>query len=526
MPSNGRRIDPIERDNELIGTRRELELRELGVVVTHRITGWSRSPVQFQLFDPLPGEFEIDNIGFHPEYPPEHGRIDHETAVISGVVEPDQVLEIKYGICPTYPEPPEEVQRIQSSRRPSIEISTIVGPTEDVSEALQQAATTRSASEEQAADESGVPSEPSHRLWSGGEEAEAADAPGAGEHTEADPEPGEDAERSTSDEHWIETLFGGDDEDRTALGEDEPTDRSDEAGLGREFWGIGGDPFGDSQANGALSADISRAMAHSADMPWDRWASEEAERVDEEYRKFEAIFSGIGEEAAEPSTAAETTEVGEEPPEKREEVAEGQVDPSTEPDTFGAALLRQFESGAMSDDQGRRLARQLAECGVSAPSAPTEQRLRTVESEMAQLGKHVDVMETIIDDHGTADRYLSEVRGEISELEASIRALEADLEAAADDREWTAEHLDDLENLSDDLAARISRLKARIDSFRTAQRPTFAVLEAQLANIDPVVDRVDQLDAELGRLRDAVESGRRIQRSILRALSDKETGGA
>lgn len=526
MPSNGRRIDPIERGNELIGTRRELEPRDLGVVVTHRITGRSRSPVQFQLFDPLPGAFEIDDIGFHPEFAPEYGRIDHETAVISGVVKPEQVLEIKYGIRPTHPEPPEEIGRIQSSRQPSIEISAIVGPTEDVSEALEQAATTRSTSKEQAAGESRALSDRSHRLWSDGEETASSEVPEAGASAEADLEPGEDDERSNADEHWIETLFGeDDDEDRTASDEGDLTDPSDEGGLGSDFWGIGGDPFGDSPANGALSSEITRAMARSADMPWDHWASEEAERVDEEYRTFETIFGGIEGESAETSAAAETTDMGEEPPEKRKEVAAGQVDQSAEPETFGETLLRELESGAVSDDQGRRLATQIAECGVSAPSAPTEQRLRTIAFEMEPLEKHADVMETIIDEHGTADRYLGEVRGEISELEGSIRALEADLEAAADDREWTAEHLDELEKLSDDLANHTKRLEARIDSFRTAQRSTFAESEAQLADLGPVVERVDQIDAELGRLQGAIESGRRVQRSILRALSDEGTGG-
>lgn len=131
---------------------REMDLRETGMVVTHRLTSTTASPVEYQVVDPFPGHVDVEDIGFHPNHEPTHGRIDGDQAVMSGVVGPDEEHVVTYGMRLASERPIEELETLQVEVLPVIERSKSVDP-DDVDEAdLETAAMARSAGATESAD--------------------------------------------------------------------------------------------------------------------------------------------------------------------------------------------------------------------------------------------------------------------------------------------------------------------------------------------------------------------------------------
>lgn len=97
-PADDSGIEPLEVWNDVLGDRREVSVEDWGLVVTHRIRATSPSTIQFQILDPLPAEFDIEDVGFHSDLEPGAGRIGTDRVVIAGVAEPQVEFVVKYGI--------------------------------------------------------------------------------------------------------------------------------------------------------------------------------------------------------------------------------------------------------------------------------------------------------------------------------------------------------------------------------------------------------------------------------------------
>lgn len=488
MPPTGRpnesRIDPIEVRDELIKIKRGLELQGPNVIVTHRIRASAETPVEFQVIDPLPASLDLEEVGFDPNNEPLHGRIDDQAATISGVIEPGEESVIRYGLRPTESRPPEDIERVQQSARPSVEISSPVDRDGDSPAYLEKATMTRSASQAKPTD---------------------AESMAAGSATDG-PSPSED----------------GPDETAAASDDDSPDkDHMIFPGRGDAAAGDGDEVERASEppaAEAERQAGESEAAAGEAPPSLDARGgttpeSEPATAADREDRQAGGVF-GVDEGAppegeAEPTERSSATEVGDETP-AEDDVVE--------------ALIQQFERGDFSPDQRQRLAEQLDDvlAVTRGASKSTELRLRQVESEVQAMSTYTEALEGIIDEFGPADEFLAEVRREVEGLDSSVEQIQDDLERAASSRAGLGDRLD---NLSDEFAileSRLERVDDRVEALRSVHQRKVSTLEGKVEELGDLADRVADLEPELASLREAVQEGRARRRAIARALSEDE----
>lgn len=446
-PNGGEeRAEPeaVETWNGVIRDRREIDVEESGVIVTHTITGTGTGTVKFQLVDPIPAHFDVDGIAFHPDYQPSHGWIGPDDAIISGVVGPDQDVVVKYGFRPTTRPGPDAIQEVQTSSLPSIELSEPTAGDEPVDAELAEAAMRRSGS---TAD---VDDTRSERLFS------ALDW--------QLPEDDEPAVRAEA------TVQAG----------------ADASTAGREAARDEGGPS---------SADAAEAGASDAE-------------------------SGRAAEGAVDGTAAD------------EDVAAGADESETAADSPGAsdpaaALIDQLESGDVSADQRARLADGLRDVLAATDDTPasTRVRLERLESEMQAFAAYSAALEAIIDEHGPAEEFLAEVRGDIRSLESELDRLEGELDRAVAERESMADQVDALADETARLDSRLERLQDRFESVRTSHRSRLSELDATVERLGPTAERVDALEAEVASVRAAVEDAEARRNAIVEALTSDDDPG-
>lgn len=490
-------IDAIEAWNGILRIKREMNLRDVGVVVTHRITATGTAPVKFQLVDRFPSRLEADDVGFHPEHEPAHGRIDAEQVLISDVVDPEEELVVRYGVCPTRAHTPEEIEELQFSTPPSIELAEAVeGETVDQSE-LEAATMTRSSAEDEGS--SPLFSKLLGPLWREGD-AEVGGTEAAEQPEDGRPEPARDTMVGRAEAGVdVEEVPGPDDEDEQAEeeegeepaepekpprpgpddGGDEATDEDEE---GSEGIGTGGDPFGPSEDNSALAAAISRA--HDRDEPEDDDAG-----TSTDWLAGEDEGTGPGDAAG------------------------AGIDPVD-------VLLDRLESGDLTDRERERLGRSLATLieEVDSPSKLTSLRLRNLEAEVHAMASYRAALEEIIDEHGPAEEFLADVRGEIEAVADRLDDHDRELEAAADERTSFGERLDSLHDEVSVLSSRIERLDDRVDSLRANHRSKLTALEERIKTLEPALERVEELEDDLDSVRRTAERAERTRRVLADAL--------
>lgn len=474
-PSDEPGIEPMEVWNGVFHDRREVRLRDSGITVTHRLRATCSTSVRFQVIDPLPAEFDIEDIGFHPEFEPAHGRVDAGQAVISGVAEPEEELVVKYGLLPQRQHGQASVEARQRSTKPSIELATKVEGTEPDDVDLESAAMTRSSSEEgpsSAGPDDGF-ADISRRI----EDKEAAAwGPDTADHDGPD----EDTAEPTS-----QTETEPDEADATAV-PDEPFSINDlfegDAGTSPEEsqeqpprpGGQGGDPFGDSEIDASFFA----SMAASKD--------EEAEAEGDE---------------ADTATDSATTD--------NDEVVE--------------TLIDQLQTDRITDEQRRRLGEQLRHVlqETERDQRSTDVRLHHLESQLQRFAAYADAMEAVIDEHGPAEAFLSEVREDITAVESMVDGLEHDMDAASNARHGQRKRLNVLDDEVATLDSRLERLRDRLESLRSNHRRKTADLDERLTEVEPVGQHVDDLETDVATLQETVE---RLE-ARLKAVGDALAAG-
>lgn len=188
-------------------------------------------------------------------------------------------------------------------------------------------------------------------------------------------------------------------------------------------------------------------------------------------------------------------------------------------------LLDELETGGVTERERIELRRRL---GVDA-STSTEVRLDHLHSRVDKFAAYTDALESFIDDEGTAETILEELRDEVAslddrttELESSLEERTTDLEArleeqtatldasldhavadAADERDGLADRLDDLTRSQretrtdlDDLADRHAAEAERVDG----------IAQAVGSNTDDIEQLADDVRGELDALQATVES--------------------
>lgn len=529
VPSDGISVESIETRNELLSCRRGLALQDLGIVVTHRIAGRGQSPVKFQLYDPLPSRFSVDEIGFHPDFEPREAQIDEDMAVVSGVVEPDEELVFKYGLCPIQPRTPAEIEEIQQASRPSIEISGIVGPDEDVEEELNRATSTRSA-QGTSTGRRGSPSIFSRwarRLWGREEEAGAPTESerlegGDSTRSEAAPSPEQEPEppgktRTVDGEDPPGPARSGTTTAEESTGAEAP-DRLQEHGVDAErFWGWGGDPFGPTEINGELAIDLSREATEVDNSMRDMWGSKGTQAAE---RESQAAGADPDEESAQSDESRVAAMRPEAMPSSAEGGAEG-VPRDEAP--FIDSLVAQLEAGAITDDQRARLATELERVGASGADIRDRpsRRLAALEATIAGYQPLIEQLEAVIDEYGTGETVLEDLDEGVDSLSARLAAANERVEAAAEHRSDADAAIERLEEQTAHLDTRLQEIRNRLDSLGNVHRSKVGSLEHRIRELDSTFDKVRRLDAELTRLRGNLEAHRRGYRRVRRLLSDE-----
>lgn len=473
-PTDDSDIEPMEVWDGVLRDVREVTLRDSTVVVTHRIVATSTTAVRYQIVDPLPAEFDHEEIGFHPNFEPEHGRVSTDQAVLTGVAEPEEELQVMYGFEPQRRLEPEDVQRLQQRAKPSIEMSTKVEDAEAEDVDLESAAMTRSSSEASAS-------------------------------TTESNEPFSDIRRRIEEREG--TAWDAD------SAEDEgPVDES-----------VADSPSIDEEVEAADGMGSQVEEPKAVDDLFDD--AEPAERAEPSEKTVTERERG-GESPADSAPEASDDGTRHSPEEGVSETVDVEADSESEPDSGDdlavvQALIDQLEADNLTEEQRRQLADQLGsvlEVGGGERHS-TEVRLGQLESQMQRFEAYADALEAVIDVHGPAEEFLSEVRDDIAALEASVDDLTRDLDDASEARSAQRRRLNELADELTSHDSRLERLRDRLESLRSDHRRETANLDERLTEVEPVAGQLDDLETEVAGLQRTVDRLENRLKAVGDALS-------
>lgn len=508
LSENGVRLDPIEVQDSTLRVIREVTLQGAGLIVTHRIRTVAATAIEFRISDTLVAKFDIDDLGFHPDFEPMDGQIDSQTTVIEGVVEPGKEQTVISGLCLDQPKPPERIRSLHESVQPSIETSAVTDTDESVPTPTQ-----RSSSRKEPPSSSvgaGLPAifaKLRQRLW-GGETGTIAEPEG----TEGSIHPGSDEHESqrvgsevvTNDGTMTIPNVGAEttsDGGRPAAapkvnddGADDPTHaRSDETNRGPHSA-----ERRDSASETESRSDDAREQAGPE--PWSdlEFESETLAAADEEYRTFAEIFRDIEAVDAEGEGGGS--------------IADADLD-------IVSRLLDSFEGEEWPAAKRRRLTRQLLGASDHEDNATSiEARLRALERETRALSGYTEALESVIDTHGTAAEYLGEVTAELDDLNAAGQRIQSRLGTAEVERESFNDRLSTIEERIANLGSTLDRLEDREASLRSSQELKFASLEAKEADLESVVDEINEMETQVQALQATLDQWERRRRALVHAL--------
>lgn len=448
--SAGVELDPIKVEGDLLAVDRTFVARESGIIADIRIASHADSPVKYRVIDPFPSAFDVEEIGFHPDYEPSHGRIDNSQIIIGGVVDHDDDHLVKYGMCPFQARPPEELARVQREHPPVIDLEERV--------------------DAHSVDEIDL------------------ETPTFARGTSS-------ADRSSS---GIYSSFK-----RSVLGETNSDDT---------------EPTGSAEAPETAPTT----------------SEEAAEAVADAISDLEAINDVTDSASADPETVEELFEHAES---GSETDADPPAVPPREDKQVVDQLLDELRDESASAERREALAEELtALLNTQEPILPQSAavRLRELESKMAELSAYREALRDLIDEHGTAEEFVTEIKSSIATVETTIEDLRDDLESTTADLEVIdanqEELADDLEDLDsslealaadstagrDDLADDIDSLEDTVDDLRDTVGDARTELAAE---IDHLTSSIEQVEADIDTLGDDVEEGKARRRAIAKALS-------
>lgn len=477
-PTDDSDIEPMEVWNGVVRDVREITLRDSAVVVTHRIVATSPTAVRFQIVDPLPAEFDHEELGFHPNFEPDHGRVSTDQAVLTGVAEPEEEIHVKYGFAPRRRLKPDDVLRLQQRAKPSIEMSTKVEDAEAEDVNLESAAMTRSSSEATASttESDGPFSDIRRRI----EEKEEEAAWGA-----------DSAERERTDDESVTASPSADEEVGAA-------DR--------------------------LESEVEETQAVD-DLFSDAEPDERAESSENAVDESEQIDESLDVSAPDASDDVTGTSFEEGVSETVDVEAESESDPdSGDNQSVVQALIEQLEADQLTDEERRQLAEHLGSVleerdGVQRS---TEVRLNHLESEMQRFEAYADALEAIIDVHGPAEEFLSEVRDDLKSLEKSVDDITRNLDDASEARSAQRRRLNELADELTSHDSRLERLRDRLESLRSDHRRETATLDERLTEVEPVTEQLDDVETEVATLQRTVDRLENRLKAVGDALSSAE----
>jgi len=176
--------------------------------------------------------------------------------------------------------------------------------------------------------------------------------------------------------------------------------------------------------------------------------------------------------------------------------ADGQDPSSVETGPAGeASVVEAFAAELRRDEPSEEAVATLRSHLRPERSGGVDAKLDHCLSRIAELDAYVDALEAFLDEEGTADQLLAEVRDDIRTVEAS---------------------LDDLSTRVESVEAAQSRLDDRLESMAA----DVAAVESDLDRVDELDGAVEEVDASLGDVSERVED---LDRSVHETRVELET---
>lgn len=175
------------------------------------------------------------------------------------------------------------------------------------------------------------------------------------------------------------------------------------------------------------------------------------------------------------------------------------------PRAVADALVTALQEDALTEEQRRTIAEEFD----GGPPKTLLVKLDHLQREIDELAAYKDSLEAFIEEYGSGEGLVDEVRAAMQQFWTDVQAVQSDVDELSDAIEATDERVDDVARevgSVDERLERVDDIAVQLDN----QEARLSELEALEERVDGLValdDRVRALDNEVGALREAVEAG-------------------
>lgn len=468
--------DEITVSDEQVTVRKTLETEQFETLaVVFDIHSEHTEPTRIQVADAIPDDIPLDDIGFHPNYGAEHWAIEDRTVVFEREFSPGEEFTTIYGVRDVddpdsafLDEPSIELLDgvdVETGRNPNIDaISDIV------SEEHSQIVRDVIAGKTESMPGVGAAEEPVTDTAEPAEAEAAAETAPVDEPSEAEPEEPEPA--------------------------DEPTEVEPEEPEPAEAEAESPEPEVDEPEEAEPAPEEPVAAEEPDEQPVDVEAAVHAE------------FSE-GDDAPEPQADADE-------PEDSDEI--------TVPVTGGVArvLAKELREGSISADDRRLLREEL-----STGEGSTEARIRHLQNEVSDLTAYTGALEAFLDEEGSAEEVIDELRSEITDLrdhvDSELRSyrenLTDELDSIQSEMDAVRETVSGFDDRVEDTAENVDRIESTVASIRDE----VADLQAETDRLDAIDDELESLSGRVGNVRADLDEMSEFRNRLISAVGNPDT---
>lgn len=159
-----------------------------------------------------------------------------------------------------------------------------------------------------------------------------------------------------------------------------------------------------------------------------------------------------------------------------------------------AELADQIRNGEIDDDDLSALREELA------PKRSSVQ-LEHLQSRVSEMEAYADALGAFIDENGDARGILEDLQSDVESMESDVNALQASAESASSDRQQIRDALDDIEatlEILEDVDDRLDRVAGDVDALDERVEG----VEESVTHVDELSDDLDDLRAEMRELKE------------------------
>lgn len=114
-------LEPVTQSRGAAAVKRSIAVFEKGLIISYAVGIRGETPVTVTVTDNLPANWEVGQLGFHPDHEPDSGDAGQSTIRFTVDVTPDEFRMLKVGVRPAPDKPPEAIESDQSFSQPQIE---------------------------------------------------------------------------------------------------------------------------------------------------------------------------------------------------------------------------------------------------------------------------------------------------------------------------------------------------------------------------------------------------------------------